>query len=223
MQKIRTTLITGLVILITLPVTSFAQDKSGSQEFSLSYGTTSGTDLIQGFYENSRRPNYDHPGYFQATAKTGNIFATYRYCINKRLDLGLTLGMEALSLSHYTHPDLGAPQLLGKYKASITTIAAEIKLVYCEGKVVQFYGFIGMGARYFQEKQTEYAAAGIYPQNSDLQVTPFFVNTQWTPLGLRVGKRFYGFAELGVGYKGLLNVGVCYRMDKKKTANDHKE
>ncbi len=221
MQKIPAILIASLAVLTALPFTLCAQDKTGTQEFSLSYGTTSGTDMIQGFYRNNSRPNFDHPGYFDATSKTGNIFATYRYFINRRLDVGITLGMEALTFDHYTNPDMGSPVLLGKYKASIATLAVELKPVYYNGRFVQLYGLIGIGARYFQESLTE-AGPGVAPQNN-LQVTPFFLNTQWTPIGLRAGKRLCGFAEIGVGYKGLLNVGVCYKMDKKKAANDHKE
>ena len=38
-----------------------------------------------------------------------------------------------------------------------------------------------------------------------------FVNYQFNVLGFRVGKKFAGFAELGYGYKGIINAGVSYQ------------
>ena len=220
-MKITLILIVALIVTVILPYRLDAQDSKGSQEFSLSYGITSGTDMLQGFYRRSSRPNYDHPTYNQATAMTGNMFATYRYFINRRLDVGVTLGTEVVTYYHYTNPTSGDVGLIGKYKASVTTLAAELKPVYYNGRFVQLYGLIGIGARYFQTTQTEFGPALIARDVS--HVTPFSVNSQWTPIGVRAGEKLCGFAEFGLGYKGLINVGISYKTDRNKHKDRHKE
>ena len=92
--------------------------------------------------------------------------------------------------------------------ANVTTLAVEVKPIYYNGKLIELYGFAGLGARYYSEKLTSgenntYGKTDSYPT--------FLPNTQWTPIGVHVGKKLSGFLELGVGYKGLINGGISYK------------
>ena len=201
--------------ILFMPLFSVAQDLNGDQELSASYGRESGTDLIQGFSGSRSRPSLDHSAYNSGTFNSGNMFLTYRYSICKRLSLGATLGTEFVSFDHYSNRGLRTdpPVLLGQYKANITTLAVELKPVYYNGSLIQLYGLIGLGGRYYSEHQVSGQSAGTNDGFPNL-----FFNSQWTPLGVRVGKQLSGFVDLGLGYKGLVNAGVCYRFSRKTVA-----
>ena len=206
----------ALGILLSSPLISIAQDLKGDQELSASYGRESGTDMIRGFSANRSRPSSDHGSFNSSTFNSGTMFLTYRYAICKRLILGATVGTEFVSFDHFSNnsPRDVPPVLLGQYKANVTTLAFEMKPIYYNGPLVQLYGLAGLGCRYYSEHQVSGQSTtgtmGIFPN--------WFVNSQWTPIGIRAGKTLSGFAELGLGYKGLVNAGVCYRFSRKTAA-----
>ena len=47
-----------------------------------------------------------------------------------------------------------------------------------------------------------------YTSKGSTQETISGVAMQFTPIGIRYGKSFGGFAEIGAGYKGVINFGV---------------
>ena len=207
-------------LLLAMPFVTSAQYRAGDQEASLSYGRESGTDILSGFELGRTAPNYDHPSYNSPTAKSGNIFLSYEYFLISRLGIGVTAGTEFVSYDHYSNNDIqpgggGAPHsLLASYKTSITTLAFEIIPVYLNGGLVQLYGIVGVGARYATEKQVSDPGGISYTEFHN----PYFLNTQWTPIGVHVGKTLSGFLELGVGYKGLINGGISYKLCHKAKA-----
>ena len=84
------------------------------------------------------------------------------------------------------------------------------KLIYINRPTVRLYGRLGLGVvKYFgfDRRNRESADDGIeYLDNS---FTPGF---QWTPLGIEVGRKVFGFAETGIGtlYTGI-SAGVGYK------------
>ena len=201
-------------LLLALPRISSAQYVKGDQELYISYGRESGSDIISGFEFNRTPPNFDHPTYNSATAKTGNFFAGYSYFLTGRLAIGLTAGTEFVSFDHYANndippaPGLSRASLLGSFKANITTAAFEIKPIYFNGRLIQLYGFLGVGGRYTSDKLV---SGENNTPGKEVDPAPFFINTQWTPIGVHIGKTLSGFLELGVGYKGLINGGISYK------------
>ena len=201
-------------LLLALPFVSSAQYAKGDQEASVSYGRESGTDILDGFGFNRTPPNYDHPTYNVATAKSGNIFLSYSYFVTSRLGIGITAGTEFVTfnqIANYDAPTPGLP-VLGSFKSNITTVAFELKPVYLNTRLVQLYGLIGLGARYTTDKLV--SGENNIP-GKEVTYTPVFINTQWTPIGVRVGKTLSGFLELGLGYKGLINGGISYKLAHK--------
>ena len=203
----------GCTMLLLLPFALFAQDIPGDQELSVSYGLTSGTDVINGFLLHRGSPSFDRGNYNSATSKTGDIFLTYRYFINRRLDIGITAGFEAVSFDNYDNAR--PPIYTSSYKATVTTIAAELKPVYYNGRIVQLYGLMGVGVRYYAQKEVAFYTT---PENKVGNTPGFFFNSQWTPIGIRAGKGLSGFLELGFGYKGLINVGASYKLSRKRAS-----
>ena len=77
------------------------------------------------------------------------------------------------------------------------TIMPEIKLMYCNTPTVRVYSSLGLGV-------------GFYPGFE--KASPLMTENQFNPLGLEVGRKFYGFGEIGVGtmYCGG-RIGIGYR------------
>jgi len=200
-------------LLLSLPLLSTAQYAAGDQEASFSYGRQSGTDIIRGFEFNRTPPSLDHATYNSATAKSGDFFLSYSYCLSRRLAIGLTAGTEFVSFGHYANYDPpGAGELMGSFKASVTTAAFELKPIYYNGRLMQLYGFFGLGARYYAEKLV--SGENNTPGKTD-DFPSLFINTQWTPIGFHIGKTLSGFLEFGIGYKGLINAGISYKLARK--------
>lgn len=82
------------------------------------------------------------------------------------------------------------------------TLAPEAKLMYLNpNNMLNIYGLVGIGVTLGLFKDYE-------DRSNDVTATHF--NFQLTPLAIEYGEKTKGFAELGFGYKGILNVGVKY-------------
>lgn len=182
----------------------------GQQEIDISYGLASASKLERTFDLSS---NYGFP-YLQI----GPIFGTYRYYTTDFTNIGITIGDEYFKGS-YLGPDYGS---VGTYKENALTIAAEIQLVYLTTKTVHLYSGIGIG--YVTEMYRIKYYSGFYvanappdehyPQSQNENSVTF----QLTAFGIRVGHRVGAFAELGFGYKGLINGGLSYILPSRESA-----
>jgi hypothetical protein len=72
-------------------------------------------------------------------------------------------------------------------------------------EVIQLYTMLGLGVTLNTEK-------GSYNSTGDTDTeTSSNLAFQVTPIGMRIGRKLGGFAELGFGYKGIMNFGLSYR------------
>ncbi len=200
--------------LITfLPLTLFAQSLQGDQELSLSYGRKSGTEILKNFHDNP--PTRDRGQFNSKVSTTGNYFITYRKAFTDKFLLGLTAGSESFAYDKYYNEN-PYKTFIAHYNVNITTVAVESKVIYYNGKKLRLYGFAGLGARLYSEKSTP-------AQSFDGIGGKVFFNTQATPLGISFGKKLSGFLEVGLGYKGLINAGVTYRICRKSHVKEIEE
>ena len=101
-------------------------------------------------------------------------------------------------------------QKTGSKSGVMFSLMPQGKLIYINCPTVRLYGRLGLGVvKYFgfDRRNRESADDGIeYLDNS---FTPGF---QWTPLGIEVGRKVFGFAETGIGtlYTGI-SAGVGYK------------
>lgn len=101
-------------------------------------------------------------------------------------------------------------QKIGSKTGVALCLLPQGKLIYLNRPMVRLYGKFGIGVvKYFgfDRRNRESADDGIeYLDNS---FTPGF---QWTPLGIEVGRKVFGFAETGIGtlYTGI-SAGVGYK------------
>ncbi len=118
---------------------------------------------------------------------------TYRYYLTRDVTLGLGMGIENLG-------DWG----------SFVTIAPEVTATYLDTRNddvrVRLYGALSYGIAIFDDYQLQQGIA----DGSGVKAYGF----QITPLGLRIGRQFAGFVEVGVGYKGLVNGGLAVRFPR---------
>jgi hypothetical protein len=190
-----------------------AQTYTGDFEATLSYGMYSGTEVFSMKYAYGL---YDEGGYrygeYTQTAHTGNLFGSFKVHLTNRTAVGLTLGVQSLSYSYINN---GPSYYFNNFatKATITTLAIEIKRIYSNAnhKYFQFYGLGCIGARYMYENQTPGQEYNMLPR--------FFINSQISPLCVRYGGNLGGFLELGFGCKGIINGGISYKYWGRNSLN----
>ncbi len=132
----------------------------------------------------------------------------YRYWFNKRIGIGIHFAFDKNSVRAIHPHDLSTTsddewRVHNRY---FYTIAMDFNVNYMNRPICQLYGNIGMGVTLvqFSDNKTE-------DPNARLKQFPFF-NMHISPFGVRVGKMVAGFAEIGWGYKGFLNVGVSVKL-----------
>ena len=86
----------------------------------------------------------------------------------------------------------------------------QAKFIYMNRPVVRLYGKFGLGVvKYFgfdRRDRESFNYDVVYSDNS------LAAGIQWVPLGIEVGRKFFGYAEAGVGtlYRGI-SAGVGYK------------
>lgn len=135
---------------------------------------------------------------------TGGLFLTYhRSSNNNKIRYGIAIGYDAIKGSFENQS--GSKK--GTFKNANTTIATEIVVAYLNKPNFRLYGLAGGGYTFNKYENTVISGG-----SENEQVRGSHVNFQLTPLGAAFGKQFGGFLELGLGYKGLLNIGLFARL-----------
>ena len=141
------------------------------------------------------------------TYNSGATFVTIRYFLYNRIALGFTGGITN-ERGQYT--DKYTPSMItSTYTQSITTIAPELYYIYFFRKYFEVYSLLGIGPAFTSitttVNPTPYTARSVTTSGSDV------IKLQYTPIGIHIGGRIGGFAELGIGYKGTINVGASFK------------
>jgi hypothetical protein len=133
-------------------------------------------------------------------ASSGTPVLTYRYYLTKDVTLGLGVGSE--NISNW---------------GSFTTIAPEVTFTYLDTRQsdvrVRLYGSVSYGISIFNNNNLRADQA----DNSGVWPTGF----QATPIGIRIGRQFAYFAEVGLGYKGLFHTGLALRFPRILACHRH--
>lgn len=131
---------------------------------------------------------------------SGALFVSYKYAPSYRINTGVALGIDRVS-GDLIQNDVK----YGDFTESHTTLALEADYRWVKQEVIQFYTMLGLG--YTLNTETgSYNTTG----QTDTE-TSSNVAFQVTPIGMRIGRKLGGFAELGFGYKGIMNFGLSYR------------
>ncbi len=221
MKNFSYTLLLAIVFILTSVVLR-AQSGYKTQDLpvnSLSCGFGLITvDEVRGL---SNGPLYDYMS-FPGIVTTA-LFVNYHHYFSRRASIGVTLGLDNQNgeLS-YGNPEWGAHignggGTSGHYSRQYYTLAVEGKFAYLRHNRFSIYGLAGVGYTLgsvtykFADDVTApsyfYGPNGLVPTNPYKQ-NDSHINGQITPLGLRMGGQFAYFFELGMGYKGLMHMGI---------------
>ncbi len=135
--------------------------------------------------------------------RSNGLYGTYRYRISHRISAGLTAGTTLLKTGERV---LRHPKTPGNYRYNSALIAAEVQFHYIDRPRWSVYGIAGAGlGQTFERKSgtmTDPVEKTRYP----------LITVHGTPIGVRYGKAVGIFAELGYGYRGIVNAGISLRL-----------
>lgn len=95
------------------------------------------------------------------------------------------------------------------------TIVPEVRFSWLNKKYVTLYSGIGIGVGLFIDDT--YYSNKFFPNGQ-----PNYDEVTWAPtgqltfVGVHVGRKWYGFTEIGVGCKGIIQAGFGYNFNSKK-------
>lgn len=124
----------------------------------------------------------------------------YHYFLSKSFKLGLS--------AQYARYEVGrsfSNGLTANETDTWVTLLVEPKGQWIDGRVVQLYSGIGLGASFYQSEGRSSAREEVFTDSRT------FFSFQLTPIGMRIGRAVGAHLELGFGYKGLINLGLSGR------------
>ena len=128
----------------------------------------------------------------------GSIHAAYRYRLTERIGIG---GLFAYDYS-YEKAYLNDVRT-GKFYKNHYTFAVEADYKYFAREKFSIYALGGIGMTLYNLKYKDQNDKARNGSDTD----PYFT-FQITPLGLKYGRNYGGFVEMGFGYRGVINAGL---------------
>ena len=145
--------------------------------------------------------NYTGPRIF-----TGSISAGYTYNVLHWLSVG---GAFTYSGDYQKRYDRATDQEQEKNKANRFYLMPMLRFNYLNRPAIRLYSQVGVGISYMNER--EYFKDKLYTTSG------WGTSAQITLIGISVGKKLFGFAEvLGTGVQGSVVVGIGYKFNRKK-------
>ena len=145
------------------------------------------------------------PGEYTALqAFTPSISTTYHYRLLKWLCLGGYVSY-AGAFTEVGHIIFEGTNL---YRDHFITIAPSARISILNKKYVNLYGGLALGVTY-------HVSSRKYSETSFRSISHgFYLSGQITAIGVSVGKKWFGYTELGYGSKGIISAGFGYRFGK---------
>ncbi len=187
-----------LILVFALSNFCFSQEK-GTKQINLSVGTLSSNDFVRalGFVATSPIVSINKKyGYTEENDyKTPIVNLTFKYAIIDNLFLDADY-----SFQKTRKKSLKDDVIMGYSSDDYHSFGFGAEYHFLNKKIVQLYSGLSLGCT-FQNNYSDF-----YKSENDLDFN-FHLNA----IGVRVGKKIAGTAELGFGYKGLINLGVSYQ------------
>lgn len=183
------------------PVLVSAQPSKGCWEVFVSQGRRTPTDILASLYNSERT--------FVEIHKYPVYIAGFKYYFSKTLAAGITVAQH--SFAHSYNNIYGGYHHSENYDA--VSICPELKVVYYQMRFLQTYGAVATGA--FLVKGSRMDSFYMNPKPSRFQsLNGTTLAFHITPLGIKAGGKLSAFAEVGIGFRGLYNMGVTYTWGK---------
>lgn len=192
-------LLLSLLALMTVGVVSAQTSDFNRHEISVGYGVATITD-IGDLYANVFSGLFTgQTGDLGSASYSGAINADYNYRLTKTIGVGAAFAYE-----HSTNNILVDKSTSnGKSKANYIAIMPMVKFNWINKGIFTLYSKVAVGAQFEFCKQT-------YGDKSESKTYTYFA-FQASPVGIELGRKVCGFAELGVGQQGIAQLGVKYK------------
>lgn len=187
-MKIKNHILLALSILFSFA--SFSQEK-GTQEFKLSSGFETSNEFL-----NTIETIINNAS-FKNSKSTPALSLTYRIAIKDKWFINSDGVYQNISKEVFENAIR-----TGNVKANYYTIGLGTDYSYISKKWFQMYS--GASIAYTFQNSNFTTTSNI--KDSKDSYLNFHVNA----LGFRFGKKLAAFAEIGIGYKGIANVGISY-------------
>jgi hypothetical protein len=116
---------------------------------------------------------------------------------------GITAGYSSSASKIYN-----VGQYEGELNRQFITVALEWEYRYVNQGPIQVYSGLGLGFTYATEELTPPSELGVERDTGNISTFAYQLNA----VGVRIGKKFGGFAEFGYGYKGIINLGFSVQL-----------
>lgn len=139
--------------------------------------------------------------YRKETVNMGDFRVSYLYIPEGKINFGGTF-----SYNHSREKVFRKDILRAQQKYNYYTLAGESGIFYRKWEKTQLYGLLGVGATLVTTHVRDFS------ENTTKDKSEMFFNFQVTPIGVSFGKQWGGFAEIGLGYRGILSAGLFYNL-----------
>ncbi len=183
-----------------------AQQEKRTPQISTRFGIA-GSPSVAGEYFTSNTNPYSYGtlssiyyGGIGAVSTPGTFVGGIDIKFNRVIALSVDLGVNAMWADTYSNAN---KTVTGKQTGVALYFMPKAKLFYMDREMVRMYGTVGVGiGRYF----------GYPTKYSSNFSSPFKLEAQFVPFGIEVGRKLFGFAELGVGTMFLgFHAGIGYK------------
>lgn len=131
---------------------------------------------------------------------TGVYSLDYAYRFTRTISFGVSFSYACATTRYHNLSDDSRAGGINQHYVSVMPI---LRAYWLNSKYVCLYSALGIGVTV--ERSVEKIGSRSY-----VSVDTLFAG-QFTPLGITVGKRLYGFAEFGVGTQGVIIGGIGYK------------
>lgn len=148
---------------------------------------------------------YGYPGSFPGERRfypgplrvSGAVSAVYVYRVRRWLEVGgsITYAGFYRNFMHASDRSVAIRQ-----REHYFTLMPVLRFSWLNSRTVRFYSTFQLGWQ-----------VGFEKYSSDRYDTYHYAAIQVTPLGISVGRRIFGYAEFGIGMRGVLVGGIGYR------------
>ena len=211
-------------VLLLASSSAYAQNETGHMEIGGGIGTASSDYLFDGYSPGllgGGKKEYVNQQY------SGAYFITAKYYITRRFAISIVAAYENERgdwQKNYNYDHFGYQSMrIGTFKRQAFTFSPEVTFNYSNNGLIRTYFAAGMGFTYRNEigkYSTDYYYSssnfynGVNTLGSNMEVDNSKVqgNFYFSPFGISIGSKVRWFAEIGVGYKGVLNTGFSVKL-----------
>ena len=163
--------------------------------------------IFRGCYTDYDRTaaNWFSPDTYKGIYSTPNISIGYKYRLAKWFWLGATVSYTGMYDVNY---DRVTNEKLSTQSDHIITIMPSVRFSWLNKKYVTLYSGLSLG--YALDLYQRKSATDPYTECSH------GAGFQLTAVGVHVGRKWYGFTEVGIGFQGFIQAGFGYNFNSKK-------